>query len=317
MKTITLSKERFTNIAYVIITCIVFLTTLDLAYGFAKQSVIALICSTLSGLIVFLGAYLKKKVVIEKELDKTISFLEGNFNGASIALSILDIVCCIIAVITSTYWFATIFRIVLGARVICITNKIQTILRPFKNLIIKYIRNIRMGIMLAFTYLFYRFKRRRKNMNKFKKFFMNIKNNYKNYLGIVSSICTVVLLVTQDLMDFGIGIQLCGFNIIPFILIIVSFILTCIGVCADGVHGSTVWDKITAIKKIFTDAKSSIKAEAKTQKKATKQNIEDIAIAKKLKAKAEAAQIKTVTAIDAKIAQDARVAAILAKLNKQ
>ena len=66
MGTTTLSKDKLINICFIAITCIVFLTTLDLIYGFAKQSVIALICSSLSGLIVFIGAYIKKEIKLRK-----------------------------------------------------------------------------------------------------------------------------------------------------------------------------------------------------------------------------------------------------------
>lgn len=96
-------------------------------------------------------------------------------------------------------------------------------------------------------------------MNFIKKLFSNIKANWKNIIGIISAICTAIIPFFQNLMDFGIGVQVCGLNIIPFILICLTSAVAVIGCIVDGVHGIKVWQ-------VLIDAKKQIKAELKSQK---------------------------------------------------
>lgn len=106
------------------------------------------------------------------------------------------------------------------------------------------------------------FKEGNDKMKIVKSIFANIKANWKNYIGIMATIVTLALVFLQDMMDFGIGIQVAGYNIVPFIAIILSTILSILGVCVDGVHLPKVWQVITA-------AKIEIKKQAIEQKKGT------------------------------------------------
>ena len=198
MGTTTLSKDKLINICFIAITCIVFLTTLDLIYGFAKQSVIALICSSLSGLIVFIGAYIKKRNQIEKGIDKTMDFIYSNFNCASIILSALDIVCSIIAVLTSLYWFTMVFRALFGVRLLCITNKFKTVIKPFISVIIKYISVIRFLMVSSFIYIYYRFIK--KNRREIKMSEIKVKAeklSLKQWLAIAGGVLGVAVAIVS------------------------------------------------------------------------------------------------------------------------
>lgn len=117
-------------------------------------------------------------------------------------------------------------------------------------------------------------------MEKLKSFFANIKANWKNYLAIVSAVATAIIPFVQNLMDFGIGIQVCGFNIIPFVMIILTSIVAIVGVVVDGVHGNSLWTKIVETKNAFT-------AEVAKQKEETKANAEAEKLVLKEQAEAE------------------------------
>lgn len=109
------------------------------------------------------------------------------------------------------------------------------------------------------------YKRGNDKMDKIKSFvtkaIADLKANWKNYLGVISVIATAILPFFQDAMDFGIGIQVGGFNIIPFVVIILTGIIGIIGVCVDGTHKTAVWAKIVELK-------NNIKAESAAQKAA-------------------------------------------------
>lgn len=84
-----------------------------------------------------------------------------------------------------------------------------------------------------------------------RRFFANIKANWKNYLGIVSAVATGAIPFVQKFMDFGVGIKVFGFNIIPFVMIILTSIVAIIGVVVDGIHGTALWEQIQITKKAW------------------------------------------------------------------
>lgn len=118
-------------------------------------------------------------------------------------------------------------------------------------------------------------------MEKLKSFFANIKANWKNYLSIVSAVATAIIPFVQNLMDFGIGIQVFGFNIVPFAMIILTSIVAIVGVFVDGVHGNSMWTKIVETKNAFTAEVAKQKQEAKASAEAEKLVLKEQAEAKK------------------------------------
>lgn len=103
-------------------------------------------------------------------------------------------------------------------------------------------------------------------MNALKALLKNLKANWKNYLGIVSAIATAVIPFVQEFMDFGLDIQLFGYNIVPFVLIILTSLVAIIGVLVDGVHGNKLWSVIVQAKKSFAEEVASQKQQAKLEK---------------------------------------------------
>lgn len=100
-------------------------------------------------------------------------------------------------------------------------------------------------------------------MEKLKALIASFKANWKNYIGIVGAIATAIIPFVQDMMDFGIGIQVGGFNVIPFVLIILSAIVAIVGIFTDGIHGKDVWEVIQKAKKEWNSvAQSQKEAEA-------------------------------------------------------
>lgn len=273
-----IKRETLINISYVLITCIVFFTTLDLIYGSTKQSVIALICSSLSGLIVFVGAYIKKKNDIKKGIDNTFDFIYSNFNKASIILSILDIICSLIAVLTTLYWFSMIFRAIFGVRAICITNKVKTILKPFVTVLQKYINPIRLIIISAYLYLFYRINnKRRKTMAETE---VKVKDEK---VSVVKILCALFM---------GLGV----------IFAVVSYFVPAI-----QINGTLIWNEVIVAGVEFVSILVALFCKDKKLTDEEKQAIIDKATASFEKAKKIAEEIK-----QAKIA---KTEAKLAKLN--
>lgn len=109
-------------------------------------------------------------------------------------------------------------------------------------------------------------------MKFFKNIFLNLKANWKNYLGVISVGLAVVTPFFQDLMDFGIGIQVYGYNIVPFAIIAFSALSAIIGVCVDGFHFPKLMAVIRETKKQFKNEKKVQDEEAKNQKQFAKEN---------------------------------------------
>lgn len=107
-------------------------------------------------------------------------------------------------------------------------------------------------------------------MNALKALLKNLKANWKNYLGIVSAVATAVIPFVQQFMDFGLNIRVFGYNIVPFVLIILTSLVAVIGVLVDGVHGNELWSVIVAAKKSFAEEVATQKQQAKLAKQEEK-----------------------------------------------
>ena len=116
-------------------------------------------------------------------------------------------------------------------------------------------------------------------MNKLKAILASLKANWKNYIGIVAAITTAVIPFVQDLMDFGIGIQVGDFNIVPFVLIILTAVVAICGIFVDGVHGKAVWDIIQKAKadwKAIAQSQKEVEAQRKLAEAAAKAELAEV-----------------------------------------
>ena len=132
-----ISEENLNKFFYVLIAIIIFFTTSDLVFGFSGMTIVAACCSLVSAFLVFWGYFKVQKVKVEVGIDTVTKFINSNFNKFQIVLSVLDVVCSIIVVITSILAFGVFFRTMIltkilftPTRLITISNKFNTITKP-------------------------------------------------------------------------------------------------------------------------------------------------------------------------------------------
>lgn len=144
----------------------------------------------------------------------------------------------------------------------------------------------------------------------------NIKANWKNYLGIAAIILAAILPFFQEMLDFGIGIQVFGYNIVPFVVIVISWLIGLIGVCVDGTHTNKVWEQMLALKNNIHDEKQKQKAEQLAAKEAEKEEAKIKAEAQaEIEAEEKAKKAEELAQIKAK--QDAETARIEAEAKEK
>lgn len=148
MDNTNITKEHNIKFFYILIALVVFFTTGDLICSFSEKLTLASICSVTSGLIVFVGSYLKKKDNIEKGINDKIDYICNNFNLSNIILSICDIICSIIALFTGILIIGMIFRWAFAIRLIVTINKVKTVSRAFLLVIFGYL-SVRMNKILS------------------------------------------------------------------------------------------------------------------------------------------------------------------------
>lgn len=247
------------SIFFAILAFVIFFTTSDLIANFAGNWTLSAVSSILSGVFVFLGTALKKKQNIEKGINTATDYICNNFNKSNVILSILDIICSIIALFTFVVAIGIIFRSILAIRLVVTINKIKTVAQA-----------VLIGVA---TYLAVRWKKI-KEYKMFKKIGKAIKTtalfiwaNKKSICGtifaFISGIASAIVVNAEVIATFP-AIMLFGINWTP---ILTGVLVTCgveIGVCGKG------WE---FIKEYFTrkDAEKQEKAVAEEEKKAEKE----------------------------------------------
>lgn len=124
----------------------VLFTLIDLIVTSCQLPISSLIFSSLSMIVGFVGAYKSRVLTIEDKYNEAIRYINRNFNKVNIILSILDVLCCIIALMTGVFALMLIFRCSIALRVAIYINKYKS---------------VAMGIwVIAFVHLFKRKDRR-------------------------------------------------------------------------------------------------------------------------------------------------------------
>jgi len=122
-------NKKISKVFFILLSIVVFLTTSDLISNYSSNYEFATICSILSGLFTFIGTALRKEKDLEKGVSKQVDYICNNFNNANIILSILDIICSIIALFTSIVAIGIIFRSAIALRFIITISKVRTVLK--------------------------------------------------------------------------------------------------------------------------------------------------------------------------------------------
>lgn len=305
-------KQQDVSIFFVLLAFVIFFTTSDLVANFTGCYTMASVCSVLSGLLVFLGTAMKKKQNLEKGINARIDYLCSNFNKANVILSILDIICSIIALFTFVVALGVIFRSLLAIRLVVTLNKVKTVAQA-----------VLIGVA---TYLAVRAKKISKSIKEktmFKKIWAGIKTAGKWFWANKKSICGTVfafisgvaaaIVANADVIATFPQLIWLGINWTAVIAGLLVFAGVEIGVVGKGfetikqfVARITVKKEVAAVKKAEKQEAKALAAEEKAQAEEEKK-----ALALLAQREAEEAELK------AQAEEEARLLALAEKLKAE
>ena len=152
--------------ATLLVLAIIF-TTIDIAVSTFQLVIPSLIFSSITLVIGFIGAYLSRTIQVEKQYENAVTYIKKNFGIANTILSILDVICCILAFLTGIFVIMLIFRVAIAVRIAVYINKY---------------RNVAFAIWgIAYMHIFKRNERR--------KIVMKTKNTIlQNIIAIISGV---------------------------------------------------------------------------------------------------------------------------------
>lgn len=117
---------KFEVYATLFVLAIIF-TICDIVVSSCMLTVPSLIFSSTTAVLSFIGAYLGKSVVVEKKYTDALTYVRKNFNCANIILSVLDVLCCVLALFTGIFCLMLIFRCTIAMRIVVYINKYKTV----------------------------------------------------------------------------------------------------------------------------------------------------------------------------------------------
>lgn len=133
--------------ATLLVLAIVF-TTIDLVVSSCQLAIPSLIFSSITLIISFIGAYLSKTIEVEQKYENAVTYLKKNFGKVNIILSVLDVACCVLALLTGVFLIMLLFRVTIAIRIAVYINKY---------------RSVAFAVLgIAYMHLFKNFKRRKK-----------------------------------------------------------------------------------------------------------------------------------------------------------
>lgn len=118
--------KKFEAYATLFVLSIIF-TTIDIVVSSCQLPIPSLIFSTITMIIGFIGAYKSRTLELESKYDTGVEFISKNFNKANIILNVLDVVCCIIGILTGVFALLLIFRLTIALRIAVYINKYRTV----------------------------------------------------------------------------------------------------------------------------------------------------------------------------------------------
>lgn len=280
-------QKKDLTIYYVLIISAVFFTICDLVASGLQWLITSLIFSSITMVITFVGKHKAKALQIEKGIDKTIDFIKSNFDKGNLILSIIDVLCCIVALLMGCFVIALISRSVLALRLIVVINKYKTV-----------------SYSIIFFIIFYLFKRRKarmaENQNEVKKekvsFWKKIGTAFKvagqwifaNKKSIIGTIfatisgITSAMVANADLIFSLPALMFIGINWTAVIVGVLVFAGVEVGVVGKGFETITQFFNRVSIKKAEKIQQQNEKVIAKAEKKAAKLEAKKIAKAEAL-----------------------------------
>ena len=221
-------QKKDLHIYYTLIIVTIIFTICDLVVSYSQMLTMSLIFSSLTMAVSFVGRHKATALQMENQVDDTIKFIKSNFNCKNLILSVLDVLCCLIAFFTGVFLIAAISRSVLAIRLIVIINKYKTVAFGFWSFI--------------FMYLFRRGAKRMEN--KENKFVKTVKNafkwiwyNKKSIIGSIfaigSGVATVIVTNSDKIAELP-KLEFLGLNFTALIFGVLVFAGIEVGVVGKG-----------------------------------------------------------------------------------
>lgn len=257
-------------IYYTLIIITIIFTICDLVVSYSQLLTASLIFSSLTMVVGFVGKNKASVLKADSQVDETIKFIKSNFNNKNTILSILDVLCCIVAFFTGVFLIAAISRSVIAIRLIVIVNKYKT---------------VAFGIWsFVFVYLFKRGAKKMENKNKFvetikksiKWLWCNKKSLLASLISVLFGIASAIVINAETILSLP-RFEVFGINLTAIIIGVLVFAGVEIGVAGKGFE--TIAEALSRIK---------VEKDEKEKREIEKIAKKEIIAAKKEKAKIEA-----------------------------
>lgn len=311
-------QKKDLHIYYTLIIITIIFTVCDLVVSYSQMLTASLIFSSLTMVVGFVGKNKTATLRADSQVDETIKFIKSNFSANNTILSILDVLCCVIAFFTGAFLVAAISRSLLAIRLIVVINKYKT---------------VAFGIWsFVFMYLFKRGAKKMENkenkfINSIKKFCKWVWCNKKSLTGslfaTISGIAGAILANADTIITLP-RFEVLEINLTALIVGILVFAGVEVGVVGKGFE--TIAEALERIKgeksekealRVEKTAKKEMKVEAKAKAKAENEN----QIAKEENSKKQIAEQERKEREEAKAKKEtefrAKVDAVKAELLKQ
>ena len=146
--------RKYEAYATLFVLSIIF-TIIDIVVSSCQLPVPSLIFSSLTMIISFIGAHKSKTLELEEKYNESISFISKNFSKSNIILSVLDVICCVIGIMTGVFALMLVFRCTIALRIAVYINKYRSVAFAFWGIAFMHIfKRIKGGVkMTKFTVL--------------------------------------------------------------------------------------------------------------------------------------------------------------------
>lgn len=146
--------RKYEAYATLFVLSIIF-TIIDIVVSSCQLPVPSLIFSSLTMIISFIGAHKSKTLELEEKYNESISFISKNFSKSNIILSVLDVICCVIGIMTGVFALMLVFRCTIALRIAVYINKYRSVAFAFWGIAFMHLfKKIKGGVkMTKFTVL--------------------------------------------------------------------------------------------------------------------------------------------------------------------
>lgn len=251
--------------ATLLVLTIIF-TTIDVVVSSFQLAIPSLIFSSITMVIGFIGAYLGKTIQVEQKYENAVGFIKKNFSIANTVLCILDVLSCILALLTGVLIILLIFRVTIAIRIAIYINKYRSIAFAVWG--------------IAYMHIFKRSKRRKVIMTKF--------TTLQKILTTITAIFGVGGVVVMFMPEFAGMAQ----DISKYVAMASEIIAVVSGIWLSQTHDEVMTEEEIKAKENKGAEKKALKEAKAELKKAQEQAIKELAEKKMQEIQEEPKEVK-------------------------